>query len=111
MEEEEKTALIPYYVHEGELNRMERVVKKLWIALLVLFLAFVGTNVGWIIYESQFETYLYEQELQTDTGNAVGLLNTGEGDVIYNGDSTEAARQDQGEATVTEGPDEALPDL
>ena len=63
---DENVAMIPYYVHEGEMTRMERVVKRLWIALLIIFLAFVGTNLGWIIYESQFETISYEQDADFD---------------------------------------------
>lgn len=65
------------------MSRMERVNKRLWLALLIIFLAFVGTNVGWIVYENQFaevvETYTADAE---DSGTAV--IN-GEGSVIVNG--------------------------
>lgn len=53
--EEDKNRMdIPYFVHEGVMARMERVNKRLWILCLVMFLALVGTNAGWIWYESQF---------------------------------------------------------
>lgn len=46
---------VPYIVHEAALARLERVIRRLWILLIILLLLFVGTNAGWIYYESQFE--------------------------------------------------------
>lgn len=80
---DENVAMIPYYVHEGEMTRMERVVKRLWIALLIIFLAFVGTNLGWIIYENQFETISYEQDADFDGDVDMAIANNGTGDVTY----------------------------
>lgn len=71
---------IPYFVHEGEMARAERTNKRLWIALIVIFLAFVLTNVGWIVYESQFETVAVSQEVDTGSGTAVV---SGTGDALY----------------------------
>ena len=42
----ENAVMIPYYVHEGEMNRLERANKRLIIGLIIVFLAFVGTNLG-----------------------------------------------------------------
>lgn len=83
----ESVAMIPYYVHEGEMNRMERVIKKLWIALLVLFLAFVGTNLGWILYENSFtDEIVTETYTATADDNSNAIMN-GEGQVnIYGSD-------------------------
>lgn len=60
--------MIPFAAHQAEMSRSERQHKALvWIiALLILLL--VGTNVGWLIYESQFETVeTWEQEVWQDT--------------------------------------------
>jgi hypothetical protein len=54
MEKSAGDVTVPYFVHEGEMARMERINKKLWILCIVLFLAFAVTNAGWIYYESQF---------------------------------------------------------
>ena len=51
----EETAMIPFFAHESAVNRLERMNKRLLILLLVIFIAFVGTNAYWIWYESQFE--------------------------------------------------------
>lgn len=45
---------IPYAVHEGDMARMERANRRMWILCLVMFLALVATNAGWIWYESQW---------------------------------------------------------
>lgn len=82
LKEEQKAVQIPYYVHEMEMTRLDRINKRLWIILIVIFLAFVGTNAGWIIYESQFETIKVQQENEDGYNNYIG----NDGD-IYNGES------------------------
>ena len=60
MEQENKsiktkeTTSIPFFVHEGILARFERINKRLWITVILLIILLVGTNAGWIWYESQF---------------------------------------------------------
>lgn len=77
--DEQEAVQIPYFVHEREMDRMARVNKRLWIILIVIFLAFVGTNAGWIVYESQFEDISVTQE--TDRGYNSYIGNDGD---IYN---------------------------
>lgn len=60
---------VPYYVYEGEQARAERHIKRLWILCIVIFLALVGTNAGWIIYESQFEDVTMTVTQDTPSGN------------------------------------------
>lgn len=45
---------VPYIVFETELARMERMVKRLFITVIVLICFLVGTNAYWIWYENQF---------------------------------------------------------
>ena len=83
---------VPYIVFEGELARMERIIKRLWILIIIMFLALVGSNLAWLYYENQFEdvvtTTTVTQESESDTGDAFNV----NGDYI-NGTS-EADRQD-----------------
>ena len=74
---------VPYIVHEGMMARAERTAKRLWITILLLIVLLVGTNAGWLWYESQFEetTTTIESEAD-DGGNAVANNN---GMVNYNG--------------------------
>ena len=106
LNDEQKAAQIPYYVHEMEMARSERTIMRLWIALIIAIVALVGM----FIYEAQFETYTYEQETRADNAPAVGILNTGEGDVTYNGDG-ETKNQNPGEEEQFKEPDEGVPYL
>lgn len=76
----EQPASIPFYVHEGEINRLERINKRFFILLLIVFFALVGTNAYWIWYESQFEDVVVTQENADGYNNFIG----NDGD-IHNG--------------------------
>ena len=69
--------------HEGDMARMERANKRLWVVIIILIVALIGSNAGWIIYESQFEDVTVEQEVDTGMGDAYVH---GVGD-IYNGEN------------------------
>jgi hypothetical protein len=43
------------YIHEVYATALERANKRLWILCVILIILFVGTNAGWLYYESQFE--------------------------------------------------------
>ena len=73
---------VPYLVHEMEMARAERTIKRLWITTLVLIFMLVGTNAAWMYYESQWETVYQEvvQEADNGTNNFVGGDLVGETD-------------------------------
>lgn len=77
---------IPYIAFESVQARLERINQKLWIVILVLIVALIGTNAGWIYYESQWqyvESTTVTQDLDaSDGGNAI--INDG---VHINGES------------------------
>lgn len=52
----DKKETVAYFVFEGEMTRMERTNHRLWILCILLLLTLVGTNAGWLYYESQWET-------------------------------------------------------
>lgn len=70
-----KTPDVPYIVHEATMARQERTIKRLWILCLVMFLALVVTNAGWIYYENQWEdvvtteTTMQEVDQDSETGS------------------------------------------
>lgn len=82
---------VPYIVHESSMARMERQIKRLWIALLVVVVMLFASNTGWIIYESQFETFYYEQD-----GEGINNVNLGEQGDLNNG--TEGKVQEEEES-------------
>ncbi len=76
---------IPYVVHESDMARQERTIKRLWILLLVLIVLFVGSNAAWIYYESQFADESWTFEANTDNGGTA--IANGDGEVNYYGES------------------------
>lgn len=74
MDENEKITMVPRIVFESEMARMERTLKRLWILIILLIVLFVGSNVAWLAYESQFEDVVITAEQTADGGNnyAVG---------------------------------------
>jgi hypothetical protein len=55
---------IPYIAHEADMARMERIVKRLWILLIISLAALIGTNVAWVVHESQFQAVDVTQEVE-----------------------------------------------
>ena len=67
---ENQNVVVPYVAHESAMARSERHSKRLWIVILVLIVALLGTNLAWIVYESQFEAAeTWEQEVIQDADN------------------------------------------
>ena len=73
---------VPYIVHESSMARMERQIKRLWIALIVAIIVAViaplTVHFGWLHYESKFETYEYTQD-----GEGTNII--GDGNDVNNG--------------------------
>lgn len=86
MSAEERVAEIPFFVHEADMARLERTNKRLFIVVFVLILSLIGTNCGWLYYESQFqvEQTTVEQEVDTGEGDAVVV---GIGDIYGEGEA------------------------
>lgn len=60
---------VPFIVHEGTMARAERTAKRLWITILLLIVLLVGTNAGWIWFESQFEYSQTTQEVTQESNH------------------------------------------
>lgn len=67
---------IPYVVHESEVARLERTIKRLFIICVLLIIVAVGTNAYWIWYEAQFEDISATVTQDVDSG--------GDGDAVIN---------------------------
>lgn len=71
-------AQIPYYVHEAEMYRMERNNRRWFIAFMVVLFMLFATNIGWVIYESQFENVVVTQDNADGYNSYIG----NDGDII-----------------------------
>ena len=91
LSEEQKAVSIPYYLHEGEMYRLERLNKRWFIAFLIVLVMLFVSNAGWIIYENQFQDEVYSYEVSQDSGE--GGSNTYTDNVVrlvggdYNGET------------------------
>ena len=72
---------VPYIVFESITTRLEHTIEKLWILCIILIVLLMGTNAGWLYYESQFkveQTTMIEAEQDGASVNVIGG-----GDVNY----------------------------
>lgn len=45
---------VPYIVYESEMARLERIIRRQFVLIVVALVFLVGTNACWIWYENQF---------------------------------------------------------
>ena len=80
-------ATVPYQVFKDFKETAKANSLKWFIICLVLIVLLVGSNIGWLIYESQFETIETTEEIVVDAEND-GIANyIGNDGDIYNGES------------------------
>ena len=72
---------VPYIVHESSMARMERQIKRLWIALIVAVCLLFASNAGWLLTWTSYDYSSYEAI--TDNGGDANIIGN-DGD-IYNG--------------------------
>lgn len=65
---------VPYFVYEAAMARNERKEKRMWFTILLLIVLLVGSNLGWMYYENQFEDVVQEvtQDAENGTNSFVG---------------------------------------
>lgn len=63
---------VPFIVHEGEVARLERVIKRLWIMCIIIFTALVLSNGLWTYYSTQWETVEVSQDADNGINNYIG---------------------------------------
>lgn len=78
-------AVMPIAQHEKDQNRLMKIIKWLVAVIALLIVLLVGSNVGWLIYESQFETVesTFEEDIFIDAGES-GIANYigNDGDIV-----------------------------
>ena len=74
---------VPYIVHESDMARQERTIKRLWIALILVIVLLVGSSCAWLYCESQFTDEVTTIEASADGGSAA--IENVDGEVVYNG--------------------------
>jgi hypothetical protein len=93
----ENNTPVPYIAYESTMARMERANKRSFIIIIILIIALIATNAGWVIYESQFETVETSTQIEAEQDGA-GVNIVG-GDDIYYGTESQSNDTDQNETT------------
>ena len=77
-------ASVPYAVFESSMMRADLLSKRLVAVIILLIVLLVGSNVGWFIYESQFEVVEETTETIITQDNADGYNNYigNDGDIV-----------------------------
>ena len=73
------------FIIESALAKLEKANTRLWVVVIILIVALVGTNAGWIYYENSFQDVVVTQEAVADGESDINLQNVG-GD-FYGGES------------------------
>lgn len=77
---------VPYVVHESAMARAERQAKRLVWVIVLLIVLLVGSNVGWLVYNSQFEVVEESTVIEQDNENGYNNYIGNDGD-INNGEA------------------------
>ena len=77
---------IPSVDHQYDMARLERIIKRLWITIIVLLILFAGTNALWIYEWNQYD---YSSiVVDSDDGGNANYLQAGSNGVINNGEGS-----------------------
>lgn len=85
-----ENVMVPYAVVELAETRQKWLFKRMWIALIVAVAMLFASNIGWLIYESQFETITYNQD-----GEGINNVNYGEQGDLNNGAESENQTEEE----------------
>ena len=77
----EQVTAVPYIAHESDMARQERSNKRLAIALIISIITLFLSNIGWLVYLSQYE--FETTEISSEGGGNANYI--GEDGNIYNG--------------------------
>lgn len=67
------------------MSRMERIVKRLWVVVILLIVLLVGSNAMWVVYESQFSKEVTTETYTAETDGGGTAIANGSGEVNVNG--------------------------
>lgn len=86
----EKPATISLFEHESAMFRAERVIKRQWVAIILLIAMLFSCFALFVWYESQFDTYTYDY---TQDGQGLNII--GNNNEVNDGTETESKVQEE----------------
>lgn len=73
--------MIPFHAHEMDMDRAERANHRLWAIIIILIIALIGTNAGWLVYEAQFVEESISTEIDAEQDGTYNFVSGG--DITY----------------------------
>ena len=80
--DDNQTVTSPYFLHEGDMARQERTIKRLWILCIILIFLLAGSTVFWVYRETQYEDVVTITQESSTEGGGNAVVNNG-GGMIY----------------------------
>ena len=65
------------------LQELKKANKRNFAIIVILLVVLVGSNIAWLVYESQYETIVEETTVDAGDGTATYLENSNSGDITY----------------------------
>ena len=87
---------IPYFVHEGMMVRMERTIKRLWIALIIVAAMMFASNAAWLYAWMQYDYVDMDRSIDINADNGTANYIGNDGD-ITNGTNPSKDQDKNGE--------------
>ena len=81
-------AVMPIAQHEKDQNRLMGIIKWLIAVIVILIVLLVGSNVGWLIYSSQFEVVEENTTITQDNESGYNNYIGNDGDIV-NGETND----------------------
>ena len=75
-------AVMPIAQHEKDQNRLMGIIKSLIAVIVILVVLLVGSNVGWLIYNSQFEVAEESTTITQDNESGYNNYIGNDGDIV-----------------------------
>ena len=75
-------AVMPIAQHEKDQNRLMGIIKRLIAVIVILVVLLVGSNVGWLIYNSQFEVVEESTTITQDNESGYNNYIGNDGDIV-----------------------------
>ena len=87
---------IPYFAHEGMMVRMERTIKRLWIALIIVAAMMFASNAAWLYAWMQYDYVDMDRSIDINADNGTANYIGNDGD-ITNGTNPSKDQDKDGE--------------
>ena len=75
-------AVMPISQHEKDQNRLMGIIKWLIAVIVILIVLLVGSNVGWLIYNSQLEVVKESTTITQDNESGYNNYIGNDGDIV-----------------------------